>query len=282
MSPILDHLDLPPDAFGDLREGPPESGGWRGGAQAGRAQPGRAQPGLARALVEVLLVIGLCVLLPALPAFLLGPFGQDETSAVAGTSLDLQTIAWTLLLQSTLFVSVGLLLRWRQGLGSPAEVAGVVEVAGERLKLDVPGQLVLGALGGIAALIGSMMLGLLLSGLGAEPAEQGWIMDFARSGGLWPMVLVVLASGVVPVGEELLFRGYAFERLLRAGGPTVAYCVSTCLFAAVHVNPSAILIYLYLGLVMAWLYHHSHGLLAPITAHAINNGVAFALLLAQT
>jgi membrane protease YdiL (CAAX protease family) len=88
-------------------------------------------------------------------------------------------------------------------------------------------------------------------------------------------------AGVVPIGEEILFRGYAFERLHRAGGPAVAYAVSTLLFALVHLNPSAILIYLYLGLVLAWVYHQSQGLLAPITAHAINNGVALLLLLTR-
>ena len=60
----------------------------------------------------------------------------------------------------------------------------------------------------------------------------------------------------------------------------MAALLSSFLFAAVHGNPSALVIYLYLGLLLAVAYHQSGSIVTAALAHAVNNTVAFAVLAA--
>lgn len=263
---------------------------------AARDQPVVVRPFRVRAaavaLLEVTLVVAFCVLIPVVPAALMtaieragekaelavsdeaGPAevdgaGRRQEDDVAGLSRPALILA--LLVQSALFVVVAVRLRDRHGLG---------QLASSRAGLSIRYQAAVGALAGGAALGGSIVLSLVLMSLGIEPEEQGWIVGLARGGDGVPVVLLLLMVVAVPLGEELLFRGYVFERLRRSAGLVVAYLISTALFAVVHGNPSAMVLYLYLGLVMAWAYHHTEGALAPVLAHGINNAAAFVLLLA--
>ena len=49
------------------------------------------------------------------------------------------------------------------------------------------------------------------------------------------------------------------------------------LFAVIHLNPSGIVVYFVIGLVLAFLYLRTGRLWAPILAHMVHNGVVFAI-----
>ena len=114
-------------------------------------------------------------------------------------------------------------------------------------------------------------------------------------------LIVVAACIVVPIGEELFFRGYAIGAWLPDLGERSALLRATYLFAAIHilnvsVDPNApgaaldglkqatleFLIIAPVGLALGWLFLR-RGLIAAIAGHATFNlfGV-LALLLAQT
>ena len=94
-----------------------------------------------------------------------------------------------------------------------------------------------------------------------------------------PLSLIgILAIGavLVPIGEELLFRGILFAGLHRYG-MVVATIISACLFGLAHgvniVLPAAIV----LGVVNAVLYEKSRSIWPAVAAHAINNALVFSL-----
>jgi membrane protease YdiL (CAAX protease family) len=58
----------------------------------------------------------------------------------------------------------------------------------------------------------------------------------------------------------------------------LALWITSLLFAAVHVNWMIFLPLLILALLLTMLYELTNNLLAPITAHALFNGMNFALL----
>lgn len=138
--------------------------------------------------------------------------------------------------------------------------------------------LAIGAVCGGLALLGSMVLSVLLSVLGAPASEQEWITSMLERGDGSSAVLLILFIALVPFAEEVFFRGYVFERLRGSLGTVTAYAASSFMFAAIHGNPSAFLVYVFLGLVLAAAYHRSGGIVAPVLAHCMNNAFAFLLL----
>lgn len=81
-----------------------------------------------------------------------------------------------------------------------------------------------------------------------------------------------------PLVEEPLFRGVVFRGLASAVPAWAAAAASGFLFALVHVNAASFLPLWYLGAAFAWLYLRTGTILAPMTLHALFNGVNLALL----
>ncbi len=85
-----------------------------------------------------------------------------------------------------------------------------------------------------------------------------------------PVILVVLISGAL--AEELMFRGYPFQRLEEAVGPLGAIGVFSVLFGAVHLtNPGAsalgLLNTVLIGIVLAIAYLRTRALWLPLGLH---------------
>jgi CAAX protease family protein len=92
------------------------------------------------------------------------------------------------------------------------------------------------------------------------------------------LVLGIITMLLAPVAEEVLFRGILYPWLKQAGFPRLALWGTTILFAAIHFNLATFIPLAALALVLALLYDRMDNLLAPITAHALFNGVNFAML----
>jgi membrane protease YdiL (CAAX protease family) len=90
------------------------------------------------------------------------------------------------------------------------------------------------------------------------------------------VVMGVVAIGIAPVAEELLFRGILYPAIKQAGFPRVALWGTSLLFAGIHVNLGIFVPLLLLALVLAQLYERTGNLLAPIAAHVLFNALNFA------
>ncbi len=88
------------------------------------------------------------------------------------------------------------------------------------------------------------------------------------------LITIVLA----PVAEEALFRGILYTWLKRAGFPRLALWGTALLFAAVHMNLVSFIPLTLLALLLTLLYERTENLLAPITGHALFNGMNFFIL----
>lgn len=103
----------------------------------------------------------------------------------------------------------------------------------------------------------------------------------AGAGGLPAAAALLLLVLVVPLGQELLFRGIVTTVLLRHG--VVAGVLGSALvFAAVHGPAPAAVSALVLGLVTAELRRRSGSLWPAVTAHAVHNLVMTVAVLAST
>jgi membrane protease YdiL (CAAX protease family) len=92
--------------------------------------------------------------------------------------------------------------------------------------------------------------------------------------GVAGLILGVLAIGIsAPFGEEMLFRGLAFNCIKRRFGLPAGLIASALLFTLPHTYTLSLLPVFLMGLLLAWTYQNSGSLWVPIIIHATNNSL---------
>ncbi len=79
--------------------------------------------------------------------------------------------------------------------------------------------------------------------------------------------------------EELLCRGVVLESLRARYGAATAWAVSSFFFGALHLQPVLVVNAFVIGLILGYIYIVADSLWATIILHALNNAVAYLLLL---
>ena len=90
--------------------------------------------------------------------------------------------------------------------------------------------------------------------------------------------LIVIAA---PISEETFFRGFMYGGLRRSLSIWPAALISAVVWGSLHLGAGNLGVAVQLavfGVILAWLYERSGTLWAPVLAHAINNTIAFVLL----
>lgn len=112
----------------------------------------------------------------------------------------------------------------------------------------------------------------LLRLFGVPVEQQDMVMLFRNTDNL-PLLgfMIVLASGLAPLVEELVFRAGVFRFLhgrLPAGR---AVLLSAAFFGCIHVNLASFPQLTLLGVLFAWSYARTGNLAVPMLAHALFN-----------
>lgn len=120
----------------------------------------------------------------------------------------------------------------------------------------------------------------LQSALGHDVEIQRYLQLFLADEGarhsplVWTLMVVVL-----PLYEELLFRGALYGGLRRMFHPTLAVVIAGLLFGVAHGEPSvALLPVSALGMMLCVLYERTGSLATPVMFHAAQNGFALAAM----
>jgi len=90
--------------------------------------------------------------------------------------------------------------------------------------------------------------------------------------------IVILVGVIVPLGEEVFFRGFVYGTL-RRWGVLPGVVLSAIYFGAVHQQIVHLLPIIVLGIVLALLYERTGSLVPSIAVHGINNVVAILSIL---
>ena len=131
------------------------------------------------------------------------------------------------------------------------------------------------ALGGLAlGLVASR--GLLIFVLSLWPGGAGTVPQFSSTGtDAW--VLLLAAGVLIPLAEEVAFRGLLMRGLEWARGPLLAAVVSSVLFGLAHGSPAQVIAILPLGWLLARSVQHSGSLWTSVLIHMLNNTLAVGL-----
>ena len=185
------------------------------------------------------------------------------------------------------------------GPGAPEEVGGLAAVAGALALLGViwlvagrgANPLTAATMGvrrtafwpalGWALAIGAAVAGAeaLYTALSGASADG----DTAAGGQMTTTAALLIVLGVavlVPIAEEVAFRGYLFPALTRWRGPWTAAVLAALLFGAAHVlayPPEVLPALTFFGFGACLLYWLTGSLLPCIGLHALNNGIVIAV-----
>lgn len=129
----------------------------------------------------------------------------------------------------------------------------------------------------------------LVVALGTDQQETEQIrlvrtMTEGGSASVGPILTLLLFALVVPVVEEIVFRGLLLGGMSRHISFGAANLIQATLFALVHGDPPRLPYYLALGLIAGWLVGRYRSVGPAILLHALNNAIATGavLLFAQT
>lgn len=97
-------------------------------------------------------------------------------------------------------------------------------------------------------------------------------MAFGYENTAIPFWVILLSVGIlVPVAEEILFRGFVMGKLMESGWETYAVIVQTLLFSASHMNFGQGLSVLILGFVCGYVVLKTRSIKASIVIHSLFN-----------
>ena len=104
--------------------------------------------------------------------------------------------------------------------------------------------------------------------------------DILETAGL-PLTIVTVAV-LAPIGEEIVFRGFAIPGLASRLGTTAAILITSAVFALIHLGPGIgvgiLPVTFVLGLAFAFVYHKTQSLTLAIAAHALHNAITIIAL----
>jgi len=84
---------------------------------------------------------------------------------------------------------------------------------------------------------------------------------------------------VVPVMEELIFRGIILQSLKTKMKPWFAIILSSALFASMHISLSFFFLLFVMGVLLAYSLEKTKSMYVPISLHCCNNAIMLCITL---
>ena len=109
---------------------------------------------------------------------------------------------------------------------------------------------------------------------------EEYLALFAPAGlSWWRAAIIMLAvGGLVPLAEEVLFRGVIYAWLRQRWGVALSTAVSAGLFALAHGNPRMTLQIFVTGLILAVLYERSRSIFVSTLTHMAVNTISLVVI----
>jgi membrane protease YdiL (CAAX protease family) len=115
---------------------------------------------------------------------------------------------------------------------------------------------------------------------GGQPMLDEYVAALAPDGVTWQRAaaLILIVGGLVPLAEELLFRGVLYAWLRQRWGVPLSTCVSAALFALAHANLRMAAQIFVTGIALAVLYERSRSIFVSTLAHGTVNTISLVII----
>jgi uncharacterized protein len=228
-----------------------------GEPEQGRFPIGASRGFLGLALAALATLLAMMVITIAFAAFGVDDIGDNHAFLLIAT-----------LAQDASFVIVALLLTSEKGPVSPATFG-----------LRPFGR---SAFGTMAIAFGAYYaLSLVYNALVGPPCDKLPDDLGVNDSTLLAVLAGVFVIGIAPLAEEFFFRGFLFQALRESWGVWLAAPASGLIFGAIHFEPDKLVPLAILGTALAWTFHRTRSLWPCVMLHALNNTIAFIVLLSD-
>jgi membrane protease YdiL (CAAX protease family) len=184
----------------------------------------------------------------------------SEQFTIQMTRLLEENIGWTLLASSAISVLIAWFIAKRKGMNPVAET--LIKPISWKLAL-------VSILMGIAyAVTYNSVMNLPWASFLGEAAQA---QEFLFSS----VLTMVVGTTIIPIAEELFFRGFILTELRRALPMWGAALLSSVFFGAIHGSLVWGISAFMIGMVLAWQALRTKSILVPILTHAAINGTSF-------
>jgi hypothetical protein len=93
------------------------------------------------------------------------------------------------------------------------------------------------------------------------------------------VLIVILIGFIIPIVEELFFRGIIYSLLRNNLRQLYSYLISAVIFGMVHTSLPVAVAAFFSGLLLAWIAENSQSIFPPIISHVINNSIKISILI---
>jgi membrane protease YdiL (CAAX protease family) len=224
-----------------------------------------AWPRSLAALAIVLAAFGVGLVLASVIAVHAGVTQRDvQSEHLSWGILDGQLASYVVIVPTLLFV-----LPWLAG--RSLRELGLCPIGGRAV-----GVALLGAVAMYAVTIGLANVEFAVTH--EKPQEAATALFSSSHDTLLTLAFAVLAVALAPFVEELTFRGFLFNAILRYTPVWVAATISGIVFGLSHGSPSAFVPLAGSGIVLAYVYYITGSLPASMLTHALFNAINVALI----
>jgi len=134
-----------------------------------------------------------------------------------------------------------------------------------------------GLLAAIIIFVVIFVIEFVLIKMGQKPQDLSNIPDIQRLFS-WPVLFFLVA--IQPIGEEIFFRGFLFEKIEYFGGGVVAIFITAFLFGLAHMSYGKIfpvLMPMVMGIILGFIVFKTKNLYSAIIAHIVFNVTSLTL-----
>lgn len=85
------------------------------------------------------------------------------------------------------------------------------------------------------------------------------------------LLQIVMIGFIVPLGEEIMFRGVLQSAAVQKWGARTGILLSSLIFAVIHIDPALMAPLFVLGLVLGWCRHYFQSIWVAVLFHVLNN-----------
>ncbi len=108
----------------------------------------------------------------------------------------------------------------------------------------------------------------IISSIPMSDSMKEYLREIFEQTGIFTLLTAVI---IVPIFEELIFRGIILDGFLKQYSPIKSIIISSLIFGIVHFNPWQFAIAFLGGLFIGWIYYKTQSVSLAIFIHFINN-----------
>lgn len=118
--------------------------------------------------------------------------------------------------------------------------------------------------------------------LSPPPEYLDALLSFKPTGFLSFLVSFAAVCLIVPLAEEVLFRGFVQQIFARNMNEALAFVLAGLLFGVVHLDPHLLLSISFYGIFLSYLFYATGNLIYPVLSHAFFNSLSLIQLAYST